>query len=272
MKRKICTRAIAVLLATALLTTTTLQGTDVKAQEVTEISSETCSEPSYEISKQITSQWENGYVATITIRNTGDTVINNWALYFTVENEIENVWNGTIDCYDGFGYTVTNAGWNENIQPNSSVSFGFITKGEGSTAIEECELLYFSGYNDSEFDDITNKDIKDVLKSDGVTDAEINDYIQFVKDGANQEPSTRGIGSAVKKAIVKAVKFMVKHVNVIPSKKVRKVFKKYGGKIVKAFDTLDTWTWYGIARALTAVGVPDNVADLIADFIIEYLL
>ena len=42
--------------------------------------------------------------------------------------------------------------------------------------------------------------------------------------------------------------------------------------IISALDTVETWTWYGIARALTAVGIPDSVADAIADFIVTWIL
>ncbi len=49
------------------------------------------------------------------------------------------------------------------------------------------------------------------------------------------------------------MKFAIKHVNVIPSKKVRDVVKKYGGKIIKA---IDTYTCYDIVKALTKVGIP----------------
>lgn len=52
----------------------------------------------------------------------------------------------------------------------------------------------------------------------------------------------------------------------------RDVVKKYGGKIIKAIDTIDTYTWYGIAKALTKVGIPDKYADLIADFLVTFIL
>lgn len=110
--------------------------------------------------------------------------------------------------------------------------------------------------------------LEEALKADGVSQEEWESYINFVKKGVAQEPSTNGVASTVKKA----VKFIVKHLDVLPSKTLRDAFKKYGGKIVDAIDTIDTWTWYGIAKALTAVGVPDSAADLIADFIVTWLI
>lgn len=39
-----------------------------------------------------------------------------------------------------------------------------------------------------------------------------------------------------------------------------------------AIDTAETYTWYGIAKALTKVGLKDKYADLVADFIVTFLL
>ena len=64
----------------------------------------------------------------------------------------------------------------------------------------------------------------------------------------------------------------MKHLDVIPSKTLRNFLQKYGGKVIDAIDTIDTWTWYGIANALMAVGIPDAAADAIADFIVTWLL
>ena len=108
----------------------------------------------------------------------------------------------------------------------------------------------------------------DILKADGVSQKEWNDYIKFVKDGVANEPTERGGAGGVKKAI----KFILKHLDVIPSKTLRNFLQKYGGKVIDAIDTIDTWTWYGIANALMAVGIPDAAADAIADFIVTWLL
>jgi len=78
----------------------------------------------------------------------------------------------------------------------------------------------------------------------------------------------RGIAGFVKNAF----KYLIKHVDIIPSKTIRDAIKKYGNKIISAIDTVESWTWYGIARALTAVGIPDKYADAIADFIVTWLL
>lgn len=110
--------------------------------------------------------------------------------------------------------------------------------------------------------------LNDILKADGVSQKEWDAYIKFIKDGVANEPAERGVAGGVKKAI----KFILKHLDVIPSKTLRDFLQKYGGKVIDAIDTIDTWTWYGIANALMAVGVPDAAADAIADFIVTWLL
>ena len=53
---------------------------------------------------------------------------------------------------------------------------------------------------------------------------------------------------------------MVDHADTIPIKSVRDAVKKYGTKIDNAMDTLETYSWWGIANALTKAGVPDKYA------------
>lgn len=122
--------------------------------------------------------------------------------------------------------------------------------------------------NEAQVYDAFSSTLEDILKNDGVSQKEWTDYINFVKNGVAQEPTERGVGAGVKKAI----KYILKHLDVIPSKTLRNFLEKYGSKVVDVIDTIDTWTWYGIANALMAVGVPDNAADAIADFIVNFLL
>lgn len=122
--------------------------------------------------------------------------------------------------------------------------------------------------NEKEMYAAMENSLEAILKADGVSQKEWNDYINFVNEGVAQEPTERGVAGGVKKAI----KYIIKHLDVIPSKTLRDFLQKYGGKVIDVIDTIDTWTWYGIANALMAVGVPDAAADAIADFIVSYLL
>ena len=72
------------------------------------------------------SQWAGGFVAGITIANTGSSPINGWTLKFTFpgDQKITNAWNGT-ETQSGEHVTITNAGYNGTIAPGGSTSLGF---------------------------------------------------------------------------------------------------------------------------------------------------
>ena len=72
------------------------------------------------------SQWAGGFVAGVTIANTGSSAINGWTLKFTFpgDQKITNAWNGT-ETQSGEHVTITNAGYNGTIAPGGSTSLGF---------------------------------------------------------------------------------------------------------------------------------------------------
>jgi Cellulose binding domain/Putative Ig domain len=72
------------------------------------------------------SQWAGGFVAGVTIANTGSSAINGWTLRFTFpgDQKITNAWNGTV-TQSGENVTITNASYNAAIAPGGSTSPGF---------------------------------------------------------------------------------------------------------------------------------------------------
>ena len=107
-----------------------------------------------------------------------------------------------------------------------------------------------------------------IMQIENLSEVQFIRYGNFVKAQTTDEVNALWKGAIVKKA----VKYMVDHSDIIPSKSLRNIVDKYGNKIIKAIDTAETYTWYGIAKALTKVGVPDKYADAIADFIVKFLL
>jgi hypothetical protein len=63
----------------------------------------------------------------VTVANTGDTDIENWALSYDFGGEIQNIWNAVVGETDSFTY-VQNNGQNYDIAPNGSFNFGYILK------------------------------------------------------------------------------------------------------------------------------------------------
>jgi hypothetical protein len=75
------------------------------------------------------SVWPGGFVANVTIGNTGTTAINGWTLVFTLPAGQTVVgssgWGVSGIRQDGQVVTITNAPWDALINPGASVSIGF---------------------------------------------------------------------------------------------------------------------------------------------------
>jgi O-glycosyl hydrolase len=72
------------------------------------------------------SQWAGGFVAGVTIANTGSSPINGWTLKFTFpgDQKITNAWSGQ-ETQSGENVTITNASYNGTIAPGGNTSLGF---------------------------------------------------------------------------------------------------------------------------------------------------
>jgi endo-1,4-beta-xylanase len=72
------------------------------------------------------SEWAGGFVANLTINNTGSTTINGWTLAFTFpgDQKITNAWNATF-TQTGTSVTLTNLSYNATISPAGNTSLGF---------------------------------------------------------------------------------------------------------------------------------------------------
>lgn len=85
---------------------------------------------------RVVNEWAGGFVAGITITNTGTSPINGWNLQwqYTGDNRLTNGWSGS---YTGSNpYQVANLGWNAQIQPGQSIELGFQgSKGSGSAEV-----------------------------------------------------------------------------------------------------------------------------------------
>jgi hypothetical protein len=70
--------------------------------------------------------WGSGATVSITIKNTGTTVINNWTLKFAFpgNQQITNSWCAKF-TQSGANVTITNESWNSSIPANGFVNLGF---------------------------------------------------------------------------------------------------------------------------------------------------
>jgi O-glycosyl hydrolase len=72
------------------------------------------------------SQWTGGFVASVTIANSGSSAINGWTLAFTFsgDQKITNAWNG-VASQSGENVTIADESYNATIPAGGSTSLGF---------------------------------------------------------------------------------------------------------------------------------------------------
>jgi len=93
---------------------------------------------------RIDGQWPGGFIAQVTVTNTGASVIDGWTLSwaFTGAQAVAHGWSAGFR-QDGATVTAANLSWNRQLRPGRSVTFGFL----GSTALAnpEPELFRLNG-------------------------------------------------------------------------------------------------------------------------------
>jgi len=90
---------------------------------------------SCEVDYDVTSAWNAGYVANVTITNTGDAAISGWTLRWDfADGETDaRAWNANL-TQQGASVSATNVDWNATIVPGASATFGFQVGHDGSPA------------------------------------------------------------------------------------------------------------------------------------------
>jgi cellulase/cellobiase CelA1 len=82
-------------------------------------------EASCSVTYRLAAQWVNGFVAELTITNTGTVPIRWWvALYYTGGQQITQVWNAVVT--QSGNYLQLTGGWNGILMPGQSVTVGII--------------------------------------------------------------------------------------------------------------------------------------------------
>ena len=82
----------------------------------------------YSIRYDVTSVWDGNSNVTVTLTNTGEENIRNWALSYDTDGDIKNIWNGVI-LEDNDFTIIKNNEYNYEVKPDDSVSFGYTAVG-----------------------------------------------------------------------------------------------------------------------------------------------
>ncbi|MDN3293771.1 cellulose binding domain-containing protein [Streptomyces ficellus] len=82
---------------------------------------------------KVTSQWQGGFQAEVTLKNTGTAAWNGWSAgwSFPSGQQISQIWNAT-HTQTGAAVTAKNTAWNGTVQPGASVAFGFTGSWSGT--------------------------------------------------------------------------------------------------------------------------------------------
>lgn len=94
----------------------------------------------YTVEYHVVENWSNNQNINVTITNTGNETIEGWALKYNAGGEINGLWNAVIyDCTET-EYIIKNAGYNYEIEPDNSVTFGYILTSEKFNIPQEIKI------------------------------------------------------------------------------------------------------------------------------------
>lgn len=82
---------------------------------------------------KISNEWNTGLTGEIVVTNSGPTAVNGWTVGWQyATNRLTGSWNANLSGNNP--YSASNIGWNGNLQPGHSVSFGFQVDKRGGSA------------------------------------------------------------------------------------------------------------------------------------------
>lgn len=83
--------------------------------------------PVCEATVVVATRWGTGFVATVTVRNTGDEPLDGWRVswQWSGDEQIQSVWDGVLESA-GPDVTVRNAPYNGTLAPDGTTSFGLL--------------------------------------------------------------------------------------------------------------------------------------------------
>ncbi|NVP17546.1 cellulose binding domain-containing protein [Candidatus Gracilibacteria bacterium] len=74
------------------------------------------------------SEWNGGYCRNILLTNIGSSTINNWQLFFELDQEINSTSSATFNK-NGVTFTINPLSWNQQLLPGATTNVGFCTNG-----------------------------------------------------------------------------------------------------------------------------------------------
>lgn len=92
--------------------------------------SKTYTHDGYTVEYTVMGEWAGNQNIQVTITNTSDEVLSNWAVGYNARGEINGLWNAQIYGHQGTEYILSGASYNCEIEPGQSTNFGYILTGD----------------------------------------------------------------------------------------------------------------------------------------------
>lgn len=84
----------------------------------------------YTVKYSVTGEWTGNQSVQVTVTNTGEEAISNWAMGYDAHGEISGLWDAKVYGQQDTEYILSGVNHNSEIKPGQSVSFGYILKGD----------------------------------------------------------------------------------------------------------------------------------------------
>ena len=94
----------------------------------------------YKITYKVGNEWDKHQNIQVKVSNTGEESILNWALKYDACGEIDGIWNAGIYSSDEEYTVVKNSGYNYEIEPGQSVTYGYTLVADEFVMPEDIEL------------------------------------------------------------------------------------------------------------------------------------
>ncbi len=95
-------------------------------------STKTTQETDYALDYRLISSWDDAFNGEVSIDNLSSKILEEWQLSFDFDGNISSIWNAEIISHVGNHYVIKGRDYNQNINIDEKVTFGFLADGVGN--------------------------------------------------------------------------------------------------------------------------------------------
>ena len=95
----------------------------------------------YSLDAIVRDDWGSGFVSDWALTRLAPEADSGWTISFDLGHQITNIWGAEVLAHEGTRYTIGNASWNGNVDPDESIAFGFQATASGADLREPISLV-----------------------------------------------------------------------------------------------------------------------------------